>query len=290
MKNAPYLAAIDYSKRILEIGPLANPLVPKEKGPDIYYADIRPTEEIKKFYAKDPSVDCESIQKIDFVISDSYHAATIDRGLPKFDYVVGSHIIEHIPLLLRFFHDMSTVLVEKGRLCLTIPDHRYCFDHYRVPTSFAELYDIDVHGMKRLSARVLDFMMNTSHNDPKKYWHMKIDDEINSLVDLSKKSFEYAKKSYEKVLAGEYVDVHFSVFTTISFLRLIFDTIRANMLPFKVGAVFPTLPNTFEFHAVLVKDEQMISDPTIRNDELKRILLIINKIMIFESKLLQLNP
>jgi len=34
----------------------------------------------------------------------------------------------------------------------------------------------------------------------------------------------------------------------------------------------------------------MISDPTIRNDELKRILLIINKIMIFESKLLQLNP
>ncbi|SFM08074.1 hypothetical protein SAMN05421830_113103 [Desulfomicrobium norvegicum] len=282
MRNTPYTSIIDCSKRILEIGPLANPLIPKANGPFIFYADIRSTEDIKQFYANDPNVDCSAIEDVDFVIIDTYEESLKKNKIDKFDYVLGSHVIEHIPLLLRFFLDISTVLKDNGKLCLSIPDHRYCFDHFRTPTSFSEAYDVYLHGANRLAPRILDFFMNTSHNNPSKYWNTKNDTENVAL--LLNKTFEEAKKNYERALSGEYIDVHFSVFTTFSFLHILFDTIRANMLPFRVEGVFPTLPNTFEFHVILSKHNAMLHNERIRHRELQKIIVIMNRIMHFEAK------
>ena len=47
-----YVSDMDVSKRILEIGPLANPIFTKRDA-NIFYADIRSTDEIKELYAKD---------------------------------------------------------------------------------------------------------------------------------------------------------------------------------------------------------------------------------------------
>jgi len=66
-----YVGDIDVSKRILEIGPLTAPIFIKHEA-NIFYADIRSTDEVKKLYAKDPSVNVDNICSIDFVIKDSY--------------------------------------------------------------------------------------------------------------------------------------------------------------------------------------------------------------------------
>jgi len=282
MRIIPYLSNLDYGKRILEIGPLAKPLVPKDKGPFVFYADIRSTEEIKRFYAGDTDVDYATIQEIDFVVTNTYQAALIDQGVEQFDYVLGSHVIEHIPLLLRFFSDIGTILREGGRLCLSVPDHRYCFDHFRVPTSFAEAYDVHMHGLQRLAPRVLDFCMNTSHNNASEYWRNE-----STLQQLENKSFESAKRYYERALSGEYIDVHFSVFTPTSFLRLLFDTIRANMLPFRTVGIHITLPDTLEFHIVLEKNEKMLDQEDLRHRELQKLTAIIEHVMQSETKIRQ---
>ena len=282
MRNTPYISTIDCSKRILEIGPLANPLISKKSGPHVYYADIRNTEEIKQFYSNDPNIDCTTIEEIDLVISDTYQDTMTKHNIEKFDYVLCSHVIEHIPLLLRFFLDISTALRDGGKLCLSIPDSRYCFDHFRTTTSFAEAYDIHVHGIHRTASRVLDFCMNTCHNNPKKYW--ETENKVDNIALLMKKSFEQAKKNYEKALSGEYINIHFSILTTTSFLRLLFDAIRANMMPFQIEGVFPTLPNTFEFHVILVNNNAMLRNEDIRHREIQKIIVIMDKIMHFEAK------
>ena len=52
-RNRPYLNRIDLSKRILEIGPLNNPTFKKVGGNNVFYADIRSTEELKIHYGGD---------------------------------------------------------------------------------------------------------------------------------------------------------------------------------------------------------------------------------------------
>ena len=64
----PWMQNIDLEKRILEIGLLYRPNVPKISDQNnIFYTDIRSTEEIKQFYSKDNHVDNDAIVSIDYV-------------------------------------------------------------------------------------------------------------------------------------------------------------------------------------------------------------------------------
>ncbi len=255
MRNVPYLSQIDYSKRILEIGPLDKPLVSKGKGPAVFYADIRNTEGVRQLYANDRSVDITAICPIDFRIESSYRESLTDTGTEPFHYIIGSHIIEHIPLLLDFFPDIASAMDDGGMLCLTIPDHRYCFDHFRMPTSFAEMYDIHVHGITRTAHRVLDHALDmSSNNNATFYWNADTSDA------LPEKSFSKAKELYEAFLSGKYCDVHFSVFTPISFILILHDMHRAALNPFMLADFYPTERNSFEFHVVLRKDKELPSN------------------------------
>lgn len=142
---ASYVSDIDVSKRILEIGPLNDPIFSKQEA-NVFYADIRSTDEIKKAHASDPHVIKENIVDIDFVIKNSYEKSL--SHVDKFDYVVSSHVLEHMPRLIEHFQDIATVLNKKGMLYAFLPDHRYCFDHCRAPTSFAEADYIHSQGIQ----------------------------------------------------------------------------------------------------------------------------------------------
>jgi len=241
----PWEKTIDLAKRILEIGPLNRPIFKKENA-NVFYADIRDTQEVKNFYRNDKNVNIETIVNIDYVIRGTYSESI--RNDEKFDYIVMSHVIEHIPELLRFFGDIKNVLNPGGKLCLTIPDHRFCFDHFRQPTSFAEAYDIYINGTKNLPFRVLDNRLSHTINDCVYWWN-----NFTSFESLpkSKEQFENAKKHYFRVLQGEYVDAHFSVFTPETFLLLLYNMLNFNLLPFRCSKFYNTTVNTFEFNCIL---------------------------------------
>ena len=260
----PYLNNIDKNKRILEIGPLCRPMIRKNEGFEVFYADIRSTDEIKEFYKNDQSVDNAGICEIDFVVKDSYFESF--RGIEKFDYVIASHVIEHVPQLILFFEDIASVINPGGFLCLTIPDKRYCFDHFRIPTSFAEAFDIFTQGVKNHPMRVLDFMYNItpSLNDPVLFWNAE--DYTEGIENTY--PFDKALHAYEKALNGGYLDAHFSVFTPESFLLLLYNMTRASLLPFKCVEFYATQYNTLEFNVVLQLEESLLSDNNTNSKEL----------------------
>ena len=72
LKNA---VICDKEKRILELGPLNRPIIKKNEYPNVFYADIRSTEEVKELYSGNDylnttgiQVDIDTIENIDFVL------------------------------------------------------------------------------------------------------------------------------------------------------------------------------------------------------------------------------
>ena len=264
----PYLETIDLTKRILEIGPLTDPIfIKSNEAPNVYYADIRSTEEVKAFYKGDPNVPQNLIVDIDFVIEKSYSETF--KNVESFDYIIMHHVIEHVPQLIRFFLDVSTALGDGGKLILTIPDARYSFDHYRVPTSFAELYDIYRRGEETSAARVLDGLLsvdmssNQDHDPDIKTNYMHVPN--------GRGTVNEAIKAYEAATQGEQFDVHFGVFSPATFLLNIYYLTEAGLFPFELTDFYSKEGFSIEFHAILTKKASIQTDNEQRQIPLETI-------------------
>jgi len=265
----PWEKTMDLTKRILEIGPLDRPIFKKENA-NVFYADIRDTQAVKDFYRNNnnDNINIEAIVDIDYVIKGTYSESI--KAEEKFDYIVMSHVIEHIPELLKFFDDIKNILNENGKLCLAVPDHRFCFDRFRQPTSFAEVYDIYVNGIKNLPVRVLDSKLAETTNDCIYWWNNPANFDN---LPRTKEQFEKAKKEYLIALEGKYVDVHFSVFTPETFLLLLYNMLNFNLLPFKCVEFYNTNVNSVEFNCVLEFEPNLLIEKSIEQENEKEILI-----------------
>jgi SAM-dependent methyltransferase len=265
--SRPWLSKVDTKRRILEIGPLCSPNIKKEPDVNVFYADIRSTEDIKKFYSNDINVPLDKVVEIDYIIETSYSECF--EKMDKFDYVIATHVIEHIPQLILFFQDISKILNQNGKLCLSIPDKRFCFDHFRYPTSFAESYDIYIKGNTNNPVRVFDHLLNYTINDPVFWWKNR-----NSFEQIPKTNerLEIAKNLYIRSLDNEYIDVHFNVFTPNSFLVFLYNMLSFNLLPFRCIEFSSTEYNMLEFNCVLEFDSKILLDNSIEKENILKMI------------------
>lgn len=269
---AEYLTDVDLSKRILEIGPLLIPLFTKDEA-NVYYADIRSTEEIAKLYENDPNIDPAALVPVDFVIKESYAQSLKD--VEKFDYIMTSHVLEHIPRLIEFFLDIAKVMQEDGRFYALIPDHRYCFDHFRQPTSFAEAYYIHTQNINNAPWRVMDQLLDgVEINNAQLFW--KDETAARTCLSPSPEIFAKAKAAFKRALNGEFGDHHFSVFTPRSFLLLTYNMMRAGLFPFSYELFYPTPAQSFTFVAVLRLCPSMRRDKELVQKELEKIITFLD--------------
>lgn len=241
------------STRILEFGPLNRATVTKETHPNIFFTDIRSTEDVIKMYTANDylestgiTVDLDSIVHIDYVIEGSYKETF--KGVEKFDVALLSHVIEHIPDIIGFFNDITNVLKKDGKLIIIYPDARYCFDHFRNGTTFIDAYDVYKNN-ENSSNRVFDFVYNVVHeNNPNYFWHNVERNDI-----LPKNDFTTALKAAEKARAGELPDdTHFWPFSNYQLIKFLYDMDRAGLLDFDIEEFLPTTENTQECMLVLV--------------------------------------
>jgi SAM-dependent methyltransferase len=247
--------------RILEFGPLIKPLVSKKDYPNIFFADIRSTEDIKKLYTANDyleatglTVDINAVAEIDYVIKDSYTKTF--KNEKKFDAIYLSHVIEHMPDIVFFLKDVANILSKDGKLILLYPDARYCFDHFRNGTSFIDAYDV-YKNKENSRNRVFDFVYNVvSENNPKLFWN---DTNITRL--LPNNTFNKALKAYDKAAVGELPeDVHFWPFSDYQFVKFLYDMDRAGLLDFDISFFHETQPDTQEFMIVLsLKKKQTVA-------------------------------
>jgi len=257
MSYRQYFNAIEADKnaKILEIGPLHRPIIRKSEYLNAIYCDIRSTDEIKSLYSGNDyldttelSVQVDKIVDIDVVIKDSYEATF--ASMHKFDYIVASHVLEHVEDLIFTLQDLSTILTDNGKLVIYYPDIRYSFDHFRAEASFRDVYDVHINKRTALARMVFDFHNSViPENDAPVLWQPGSHYELLPTNDI-KKSIEMFNRSY----SGEFIDdVHYWPFSDTGFVKLLYDMTRSDMLHLICKEFYPTQFNTQEFLIVLEK-------------------------------------
>jgi hypothetical protein len=267
------LKNIDVAKRGLELGPLCWPLLTKDEA-KIQYVDHVSTDELKKLYGKDEGVALDKIVDVDYPLNGRSLSESLDNK--KVSYVIASHVIEHIPDVVRWLQDVASVLKVGGILTLAIPDKRYTFDIDRNVSKLSDVMGAYLEKHDKPSARtIFDYASNFRLNiDAKAIWWR------GELYTGKKAPHRYSlPKTYEMCLdsleRNKYVDTHCTVFTPHSFFEILKGLIEFGLLDYKVAVFYDTAEGEYEFIVQLQKVKksrkvQLASIPKVKAPPLYR--------------------
>lgn len=199
----------------IEFGPLDRPKVYPDES-NIYYIDHVTTEQLKIKYGEGHGVNPDNLAPINF-IADGRPLKEIVGDTGPFDYVVASHVIEHVPDLVGWLKDIESVLVDGGVLALWVPDKRFTWDIYRALASRQEVAAAHAEKRSRPGLRVI--LDHFAYAAKAGCWPLWEDFSIanNLEYEHGPDFLEAACRDYQE---GKYIDVHNWVFTPWSFLDL----------------------------------------------------------------------
>jgi predicted SAM-dependent methyltransferase len=238
-----------------EIGPLSRPIIKRAES-EVYYIDYCTTEELREKYAAVPDAHPDNIENVDFVWAGQPLAEVLADKTPL-DYVVASHVIEHVPDLVGWLKDIHAVLKPGGRLLLIIPDKRFTFDIYRRLSSIEEVDDAFKEQRRIPGLRtIMDHFANAVSADTWALWDdYKLADHLKYFHGP-----EFLNVAYEHFQQGKYIDIHCWVFTPWSFLELMGKVISGFGVNFELGHFLTTQDHDLEFYVQLVKTETPTTD------------------------------
>jgi hypothetical protein len=229
----------------LEIGALDKPAVRRTDG-KVRYVDYADTATVKaKPY--DDSIDVEAIVDVDIVWAERPLAEAVGEPV---DYIVASHVIEHVPDLIGWLADLSAALKPGGILSLALPDKRFTFDLQRPDSTLGEVVEAYLLGARRPSIRqVVDNCFSAVVVRPQDAWAQDL-----SGADLPRLGGDIAlalawDQAKDLVREPRYIDSHCWVFTPQSFLTLLDTLAQLKLLPLSLRSFSPTRPGDMEFFA-----------------------------------------
>nr|WP_321986107.1 methyltransferase domain-containing protein [uncultured Lichenicoccus sp.] len=227
----------------VEIGALHYPVVKKAEG-SILYVDYADRQTLVDKYKDDPGVNGDEIVEVDAIWGDKSLHECLPAGF-KADYVVASHVIEHVPDLIGWLLEIRAILALGGQLRLAVPDRRYTFDYIRHTSQLSDVLDAHVRGARQpLPRMVIDFLLGYRHVSKKDAWLGTVSPEAMRPTC----SVEAASGMARNVLKdGRYTDCHCWVFTPQSFAELMEQVVRAGLLNFRCTDFSDTRPFEFEF-------------------------------------------
>jgi 2-polyprenyl-3-methyl-5-hydroxy-6-metoxy-1,4-benzoquinol methylase len=210
------IGSINKTDRGLEIGPSINPVAAKSEGYNVEIVDHCSKAELVEKYKTHQDVSIHGIEDVDYVWKGESFSDLI-RKTKHYDYIIASHLIEHIPDPLGFLRQCELLLKDSARLYLLVPDKRFCFDYFRPIKTTGDV--IQAHLEKRTRhtpSAVFDHMAYACRNGTAITWCRKKKDTI---------EFVHSFREAEELLEGakssmEYLDVHGWTFTPSS-MRLI---------------------------------------------------------------------
>jgi hypothetical protein len=220
----------------IEIGPLDRPVVTREMG-RVFYVDHATTEELQQKYKIDSNVDIDKIVDIDYVWGKQDLVATI-QGEGLVDYILASHVIEHVPNLIGWLNEMSQMLKVGGILTLAIPDKRRCFDFCRNTTGVPEVVEAFLENYQRPSPRQVFEHFNSAvlYKGNHAWGEAPTSTDISRLYNISQ-AWHVTQKNFE---SDNYCDVHCWVFTPLSFFQLLSELAKIDLLKFDLVKFYPT--------------------------------------------------
>lgn len=232
----------------LEIGPLADPVVLRSDG-RVLYVDHTDTDHLRETYRDNALVPLERIVDVDVVWGETVLAtalaAVLGEGV-RVDYVIASHVAEHVPDLVTWLGEITDVLAPNGTLRLVMPDRRFSFDALREPTRLTDTLAAWVLRARRPQVRdVLDFRL---HYAPDVRPHALYDG-TDRREDLARAhSFAVAVQSAEWARDSDtYLDVHCTVVHPGEFARLLAELAALGLLRLACAGMIDSPVGHFEF-------------------------------------------
>jgi len=221
----------------VEIGPLDRPIVTRKMG-QIRYIDHDTTEALRIKYADPAShVDINKIVDVDYIWGEKGLGELLQAEAPV-DYVIASHVIEHVPDFIGWLSEVKAILKPGGILSLAIPDKRRCFDYHRQLTKTADVVEAYLRNSKTPSPRqIFDHLSSAVTFGGNIAWDRSVDTTQLVHCHSTTEAWVTAKNSFT---AGDYCDVHCWVFTPASFLQLLGELTKLDLLKFEVAQFYDT--------------------------------------------------
>jgi hypothetical protein len=235
----------------LEIGPSHNPLMPKAAGFDVEILDYLDGKGLRRKYA-DAGLDVSDIEEVDYV-SDGRRMVDVIGDRHRYDWIVASHVIEHVPDLVAFLCDCEALLKPEGSLILAVPDKRCCFDVLRPVSTIGQILQAHVDGRTRPPPGVIfDDVAYARKRNGNIGWALGEQSPLEEVrpIDDARQLFEMACDS------DAYVDMHCWVFVPSSF-RMIINAL--SMLGRTGLRELRFQPGEGEFYTVLSRQAEPVS-------------------------------
>ena len=225
------LSCIDPKTQIgIEIGALNRPIVTRDMG-TIRYIDHASTEELRSKYANDPNVDISRIVDVDYVWGCQTLPELVGNEAP-FDYVIASHVIEHVPDFIGWLKEVRSILKPGGVLSLVIPDKRRCFDYCRNTTKPADVLEPYLRRSRKPYPRqIFDHFSSAVAWNGAIAWSEQCEESALHHIHPIAQAWDITKQTFE---ADTYCDVHCWVFTPYSLYELLKVLIQLNLFDFKI--------------------------------------------------------
>lgn len=248
---------IEFGKdRCLEVGALNFPVLKREDG-HVFYTDHLSLEGLKQQFSWDKNFNYDQLAPVDYVWEKGRSLSECVEG--SFDYVVASHVGEHVPNLIGWIEEIRQVLKPKGQLRLTLPDGRYSFDMKRQAT---RLSDLLAAWMKQSSCPethlVLDFALNKVSDQDVPKIHAQYDQYPN--VEALKAQFPFSEVlewGERTLIPDHYEDVHCWVLNLNLFAQFMVTLTTHNIVKMACINGFDIDPsvNSFEFTVFLSPED-----------------------------------
>ncbi len=207
-------------------------------------------DELVETYRDDPLVDTGLIPEIDYCLSDGGRIRPLDEasapGAP-FDWVMASHVVEHVPDLVTWLRQLAAVVCDDGALVLAVPDRRYCFDVLRPPTTVGQVLQAYHDRDQVPSVRaVYDYFSSKVPVDTPALWAGERPPGYAARENTLEATLDQVALSRD----GVYVDSHVWTFTPQSFAEQVVELRELGLHEWRVDTV-ESPHGLVEFYVVL---------------------------------------
>jgi SAM-dependent methyltransferase len=224
------LAHLKRDGKGLEIGPSHNPLAPKSAGFDVDIVDHLDRKALIKKYLTH-GIDLRRIEEVDY-ISHGEPLAELTGHRRHYDWVLASHVFEHVPNPIGFLSDVNEILRDDGVLSMVVPHKARCFDYFLPTTTTGALLDAWLQDSRRPSpGQIFDHFSSAALLGGALSWdgdERRTPDSLAHVLGDARKVFEEYRQN------SEYVDVHCWRFTPATFRLILFDLAQLGVVHFEI--------------------------------------------------------
>jgi hypothetical protein len=225
------------SSQALEIAPFYDPFL-KKVNYIVDYTDYTTTEELKIRASKIPNFGEVDVPAVDFVWSPGKELKDCVPQGREYDFVVASHVLEHVPNPLGWLNEVLSVSREGCCIALFLPDRRMSNDFFRRETDFAQLMQLWIEQpVTPTPGQIFDCLEHSFATPGTSSLRFESRDNPVYPVDRYYSDDETIETAIFAYNESQYIDVHCTVWTPSNATALLERAVDAGVLNVHIAGV-----------------------------------------------------